>query len=366
MRIAYMLGTLNRGGAETLVLDIANNCRAKGLDITLIHRGVGLLLDDFERSGIPMTRIWPSSLLDLGYFARLRSFMKSESISIAHTHQVIDMLYVYIATFGLATKVVLSFHGHGLNNSLFSRLMRKCAIGHTDLNLFVSKSQKDYYAERFPIARTGVVLPNGIDFKKLLNHSDWSLRKELKMADSELLIGTVGNFTSGRDQLFLCRSLLKFQQSGIPFKFVFVGAASRSEPDLYTNCVRFCSDNGLLDSVYFLGTRSDVPSILIQLTAFVYSSVHDTFGIAVIEAIAAGIPVFVNDWRVMNEITREGQLATVYRSGDEEDLLQRFTHFYGKQTVYQQRAKLNAKIVKEQYGMDGYLARLKTIYKSIL
>ena len=96
---------------------------------------------------------------------------------------------------------------------------------------------------------------------------------------------------------------------------------------MYDECVTYCQQNSLLDKVSFLGSRDDVPTILQQLDAFVYATDHDTFGIGVVEAMAVGIPVFVNDWEVMTEITDNGKFATLYKSKDEKDLLRHFLLF---------------------------------------
>jgi glycosyltransferase involved in cell wall biosynthesis len=156
------------------------------------------------------------------------------------------------------------------------------------------------------------------------------------------------------------------QKEGIPFKFVFVGAASKTEPELYRECVEFCDKNNLSNQVIFLGAKSNVPQILNELDAFIYSTVHDTFGIALIEAISSGIPVFVNDWGVMKEVTNNGEWATLYSSTNETDLLNEFMNFYANQEKYKQSAKLNAVHVQERYNIEKYLKGLEKSYTDLL
>lgn len=70
-----------------------------------------------------------------------------------------------------------------------------------------------------------------------------------------------------------------------------------------------------MDKVHFMGPRSDVPELLASWDAFLYSTDHDTFGIAVVEAIAAGLPTFVNDWEVMKlQITANWRTSTKPRT----------------------------------------------------
>ena len=267
----------------------------------------------------------------------------------------------------MSTRVVLSLHGHGVGDGVLSGVMRRLAISRSDRVVFVSENQRKYYEDRFGRIKKGLVLSNGLDFGKFGGPTIGKpLRQELGVDRETLLFGTVGNFSSGRDQMTICRFLTLLQKEPIPFHFVFVGGALPSEPQLYRACSDYCVEHGLANQVSFLGSRSDVPAILPQLDAFVYSTVHDTFGIAVVEAIANGIPVFVNDWEVMQEVTDNGKWATIYRTKDENDLLEKFLKFIPKRAHYSKSAIQNALEVKERYGIEPYLDALKATYQTLL
>lgn len=366
MKIAHLMGTLNRGGAETLVLDICRNAARAGLNLVLFHRKSGLLAENFLASGVEMIRLRPDSPPDLKYLARLRRIVVRKQIDVLHAHQVIDATYALLATAGLSTKVVLSLHGHGNRDGFLSGTMRRFAIRRSDRVLFVSQELATHYGRGHKPIKNGMVFHNGIDFSKFKTEEASYLRKDLRLKEGLMLLGTVGNFTSVRDQMTICRFLHLLKEKPVPFHFVFVGGASPAEPQLYKTCSDYCTEHGLTKYVSFLGSRSDVPAILPQLDAFVYSTVHDTFGIAVVEAIAAGIPVFVNDWKVMEEVTDDGNWAMLYRSKDEDDLLEKFMEFYRNREKYLKKAQQNASAVKERYGIVQYLDHLKGLYQTLL
>lgn len=366
MKVAYFMGSLNRGGAETLILDICRNTKVQDFELFVVHRKDGQLKEDFSNSGVQLNQIYPKSYFDISYFTRLRKFIIENNIRIVHAHQVIDAWFIYLAIQFLPTKVVLSFHGHGITNSVTSKILRKLILARTDLNIFVSESQLNYYVNKFGNINRILVLPNGVDFKKGKLGVETSIRKELGLNNSDLLIGTVGNFTSGRDHFTLCKFLYLLKQKNIPFKFVFVGSASKIEPIVYNKCFDFCRNEGLQNDVYFLGTRADVPNILTQLDAFTYSTEHDTFGIAVVEAMGAGLPVFVNDWEVMREITNDGAWATIYKTKNEHDLLAKFLEFLDKKDSYENEARENALSIRDKYSIESHTSNLKSIYQSLL
>lgn len=364
-KIAYILGSLNRGGLETLALDVFNNANTIGIELIGIHRKKGVLYEAFYKTGIPFFEIGLRHRLDFTYFFKMRRLLIKEQISIAHCHQPIDALLVYLATIGLKIKILLTIHSNGPEDSPIRNTLKRFLFWKVNKVLFVSNFTKNIYFQKFRLWDSSKlqVLYNGIDFAKFQQPSNCNIRTELSIQKKTLLLGSVGNFTSGRDQLTVCRflNLLRLQKND--FIFLFIGEKSEAEPELYNSCIEYCNKHDLNRNVTFLGMRNDVPAILTQLDAFVYSTVHDTFGIAVIEAMYVGTPVFLNDWEVMKEITDNGKYANIYRSGDENDLLQTFNPFLKNKNEYEQKAKLARIFVEKNYCIQSHLQLLKKIYQ---
>ena len=117
-----------------------------------------------------------------------------------------------------------------------------------------------------------------------------------------------------------------------------------------------------MNHVHFLGVRSDVPELLKSMDGFVYSTDHDTFGIAVVEAMAAGLPVVVNDWPVMNEVC--GDDAVYFKSKDPEDCADKIELLLAELPQRKEAARKNAEIVRRKYSIESYIERLAKIYEN--
>ena len=144
--------------------------------------------------------------------------------------------------------------------------MAQHIINKTDLNLYVSKSQKEEYKERFKI-RTDTnqeVVYNGVSFDKFENIKHKALREEFQIAKETIILGSVGNFGAVRDQLTICRFLNILNQKIANFAFIFAGSKNEKEPCLFDECVEYCKKNGLANKVFFPGSRNDIPNILSQ------------------------------------------------------------------------------------------------------
>lgn len=368
MNIAFLMGALNRGGAETLIHESLVKLREYNNDNSIIiHRRNGNMSSLFKEAAgkiflINITHPWHV----VKYILRLRSIIKREQIDIIHAQQPIDAFYAYLSQIGKKNKLILTLHGHyNFSNNYFALVLFKFIIKRTNYNIYVSQSQKQYYCERYRLKENKQkVIYNGISFKKFTDNSNTNLRAELNIPPGSILLAMVGSFAKGRDHLTVCRFLNLLNQNKIDFHFLFIGSAS--DKTLFNECHSYCRNQQLLSNVHFLGMRNDVPSILKQLDAFIYSTNHDTFGLAVTEAIAAGIPVFTNDWIAMCEVTQNGKLANLYKSRDEHDLLLKFSNFLDNKQQYCHKAQLNADKIKNLYGIEKHVSNLKRTYNSLI
>jgi len=370
MKIAYLLGSLNRGGTETLLLDVFRNAEKNCLDAIGIYRKKGDLEYEFIESGVKMYRLSVGKNL-IAYLIQLRKLLIESETTVAHAQQPIDALYARLACIGTKIKIILTLHGYDFTTKKFSSFILRFIIKRTNVNIFVSEAQQIHYQQKYRLkSKKQQVVYNGISFEKLnvfayqhaLSQPMSNLRDELSISSNTLLLGMVGNFVPGRNQMIICRFLKGLKAENVDFHLVFVGGRDKKLPHLYDDCVDFCKQNDLKQNVSFLGSRNDVPDILKQLDTFVYATDHDTFGIAVVEAMAVGIPVFVNDWEVMTEITENGKYVTLYKSNDEVDLLQQFMVFLQDRETYKDKAREAACFVSEKYSIEKHIENLKHVY----
>lgn len=368
MKVAFLLGTLKRGGTETLVLDIFNYHQKISFEIIGIYKKKEALYNAFTLSEVPFFKINPGKLsMHWLYLFRLRNLIKNENVTIIHSNQRIDTLYSRIACLGLSVKIVQTFHDFDFTYSKLNKLILNVSLLAADRNIFVSEYQKKHYLTSYKSLTKKIQyhIYNGIDFSKFNVTQHISIRKENNINDNRILLGMVGNFNNGRDHLTVCRFLVLLKKESVNYTFLFIGGKDKKNPEHFYQCRSFCDKNQISENVIFLGSRPDAQLIMPQLDAFIYSSDHDTFGLAVIEAIAAGIPVFVNDWPVMKEITENGQRAIVFKSKDERNLLEKFMLFHNQPGPYLDKAKENAEWAKKEFSIQKHINKLHKMYTTL-
>lgn len=368
MKVAYLLGSLNRGGAETLVLDVSRNANKAPFEMLCIHRKGGAYIDDYYSSGITMIQCAPRRLDILRYLWQLRKHLMQENVTIVHAQQSLDCVYAWLATIGTDIRVIETFHGYDYGRRRFDKFVNALSVRMADVVCFVSKAELDYYVENYRIRHQEKlhVVYNGIDFSKL--DASYPIPDFLAEKSNKVRLTMVGNFVKGRSQKVLVEAIKmidKEEELKEKLDFYFIGRRDEKQAWRYDECVQYCKKHHL-DNVHFMGARSDVPAVLKTMDGFVYSTVHDTFGIAVVEAIAAGLPIVVNDWDVMKEVCGEANEGIRYfKSGEAEDAAEKIKELLENFVKSKKVAEANAKRVRGQYSIERHIERLSGVYSGV-
>jgi glycosyltransferase involved in cell wall biosynthesis len=365
VKVLHILDSLNRGGAETMELDLCRNAAANGLDLTFVATGGGELESEFRNSGVDFISLKRRLPVDLRLVADLRRIIKERNISVAHSHQPVEALHLYLATRGTQVKRVLTLHGvyAGTKN----KLALKFVLPRMDARVVLGKDLAAWLAQEQGIdeSLSFVHINNGVDAKRLLS-SGRILRNELGLGKDALLLGMIANFYPDRrkDQLTVCKALPKLFAHARTSEFVFVGGSSGA-PRLFDECFDFCRQQGISDRVHFLGKRPDIPDVLSSLDLFVLSSRWEGSPIAVMEAMMMGIPTVLSDIGPLKEVSSNGKYSELFESGNADDLATLLIELVHEPT---RRARLGAKAKRwaiEEFSIESHIAKLLRLYNSL-
>ena len=361
MKVAFFLGGLRRGGAESLVYDVCRKRDAAPFDLCCLYRKDDDFSEAFKATGAELIQV-PRTGNMLRYLCDLRRAVKAHGIDIVHAQTASNAMVSILALLFTRVKVLTTFHGFSFSNA--PKGYRKLVYGGSKRLVCVSEFEKQHYVSKWnlPADNKFRVVYNGIDFTKLDNPQP-DPAHPLPLDTNALNMVMVGSFIEGRAQFFVCQALQQLAQTDVAFQMYFVGRKDEAEPERYDRCVAFCEENGLMDKVHFLGNRIDVPWLLRQMDLFFYATEHDTFGIAVIEAMASGLPVLVNDWDVMKEITENGRWATLFKTGDVEDCVEKLKTLSARPAERAELARAANGFVRERFSIENHITALSRVYE---
>ncbi len=367
MRVLHFLDTLNRGGAETQVLDICRNAEKFGLEMTFATAQGGVMEKDFRQTDVDFYKLNRRFPVDLYLASQLRKIIKERGIQIVHGYQPVEGLHLQIAARGLKTvKKVMSFQG-GMSLDWKNRRAVKFLILRMDANIVVSHGLKKWHAEIDGFdTKNFTVIYNGADTKRL-QPTGKSLRAELNLPEDAQLIGMIGNFyrEPRKDQLTICKALPKVFAEIENAHCIFAGKIETGAEEKAADCINFCIENKIIERVHFLGGRSDVPDVLAALDVFVFSSLHEGLPIAMSEAMLAKVPLIVSDIEPLLEASDNGKYAEIFLAQNAEVLSEKILKLLKDENLSEDLANRAFKFAEENFSIEAHLKNLKILYEGL-
>lgn len=308
IKIIHIIPTLGGGGAERLLVDLASNINKEKYEIKIIS----LKTSNYWEKELMQKQIVCAALaqkkgVSLITWWRLVRLLKMKQPDIVHTHLFGADFYGILAAKIAGCKTIISTE-HNINYSegLTKRLVKRYVYKYANQIIAVSGAVRDYLVkERIDQAKIKVV-HNGINTHKFLARRNY-FQKE------KLLIGTVGKLEEqkGIEDLISAMSLIK--NNNINCQIAGEGPLRESLQALITKLK-------LEDKVRLIGWQSEINKFFSKLDIFVLPSRWEGFGLVVLEAGLAGLPVIASGVDGLKEIIENNKNGVLVEPGNAEVL----------------------------------------------
>jgi glycosyltransferase involved in cell wall biosynthesis len=294
----------------------------------------------------------------------LARLLKKNKVDILHCHRHKATVYGAIAAMIAKVPVVFS-HVHGLdrtrnplrrleNRLIFRRVNRILTIGEAVRN--------DVVASNPAIAAEKVIsIGHGIEFNKFadVDITKAQARELLGVPARAFIFGTVGRLVPTKGQADLIAAFAKVQKAVPQAHLVLVGDG-RLEQELKQQT----ADLGCQNAVTFAGKRNDVPKVLRAFDCFVFPSVAEGVGCALLEAMAASLPCIGSLVGGIPEILNDKSVGSLVGVHDVDGLAKVMIEYAAKSEQERIEIGKNAKErVRQGYRDEIVLAKLEQVYK---
>lgn len=199
-------------------------------------------------------------------------------------------------------------------------------------------------------------MPNMID---LDNAPEAALKK--RKVSNPPVIGTMGRFVKKKGFDVLLKALAILKQKNIAFKAVIGGAGEEEEA-----LKMLASRLDLSADVNFTGWVEDKNAFFEQMDVFCLPSLHEPFGIILLEAFLAGKPVVSTPSEGPIEIIENSVDALLAKSFDPEDLAAQLETMLNDQKAWKKYTEKALSKVKQKYALDKVASRLDEILKAVV
>ena len=299
IRILQMIGSLNVGGSQAMILNIYRNIDREQMqfDFILDHPDETYFAEEIKSMGGRIFSLPPFRGINAGEVRRdWNNFLYSHpDYHVLHSHvRSYASLYLPVAkSHGLKTII----HSHSSSNgsgmtATVKDVLQKPLRYQADILMACSRDAGEWlYGAKACQSERFMLVPNAVDTRRFRpdNEKRQRTRRELGLED-RFVIGHVGRFSEVKNHDFLLDVFRCVHDKRPDSALLLVG-----EGELQMQAARKAVELGVADDVIMTGNRNDVPELLGAMDRFCFPSLWEGLPVTLIEAQAAGLPCIISD-----------------------------------------------------------------------
>jgi len=364
IKVAYLIETAGRAGAETALVNLVRHLDRERYLPVAATGGPGWLADELRALGadvhyIPSTEGTRFSTRTLAAILRL---LRDQRPHVVHAFLFQMNLHGTIAARLLRIPVIAGVGSKHYQSAKWRRIMGWRLIARLSSVVTVNSCHLgDAFCRyaRPPAPDKVVVIPNGVDAQRFAHPRPRSaVRQELGIPDSAPVIGTVGRTDPVKGHRFLIEAMAGIAHHFPHARLVVVGAKVTPE---FAALRRLAVIFGVDDKVVFTGAREDAPDLLAAMDLFVLPSLSEGMSNALLEAMAAGLPIVATAAGGNPEVIGEDGAGVLVKPGSPAELAEAICPLLHDPEAARAMGGRARRRVVERYG----LAQVASAYCSI-
>jgi L-malate glycosyltransferase len=369
LRVLHVVKGLGPGGAERLLCAVAaeRNRDAFAYDVAYVLPWKNHVVSDLTATGVTVHCVGTGTgrlrpLLDPRWVARLRRLIRSRGYHIVHVHSplVASVVRPLVRTLGRRRPKLVSTEHNGWDTfAAPTRLANRLTYRLDDAHLAVSNEVRHSVTERVCDDVEVVIHGVQVDAVRAWRAERATVRAELGIADDEVVVGTVANYTAQKayPNLFAAAHIALDAEPRL--RFVAVGQG-QLEAEVNAEHRRLRLGPRFL----LLGYRPDAVRILAGCDIFTLASHWEGLPVALMEALALGLPVAVTAVGGIPAAISDGREGFLVPPGQPEQLADAILRLVKDEQL---RAELGAAAYRRGTDFDVRHAadRIEAIYRAL-
>ncbi|HEX9729024.1 MAG TPA: glycosyltransferase family 4 protein [Gemmatimonadales bacterium] len=318
-RIGMMIGSDTLGGAEMVMLDLAVEMRQRGHSVLPIgpagHDGwmrTGWLSRRFAEEGFAWHTYEQRRAIDPLCVRDMVRLFRSLNVDLVHSHEYAAAVYGAAAARVAGVPHVITMHGdQHVTKRLRRRMALRWAFGGARATIAVSSDTRDYLERDLGLPSDSVrVITNGVPVR---GGDPEPIRRELGLADGEILIVAIGSLIKRKGHEILLEALAAHcTGEGIPRWRVAIAGKGEEREALET----WAREHEIGSRVHILGPRDDIGNLLAAAAIFAMPSLWEGLPLALLEAMFAEKAIVASAVSGIPEAAHDGEHALLTPAGD--------------------------------------------------
>ncbi|MBX7170263.1 MAG: glycosyltransferase family 4 protein [Pyrinomonadaceae bacterium] len=362
MRILHISSAKNFGGGEKHFVDLCHGLQNRGHEVFVVIRPTSVWKE--RLNFLPPENILEVSIRNsIGIFSaqRIARFINQHKIEIVHAHLARDYFPTSLACrLAKSPKFVLTRH------VLFPmKAFYRFALKNLSKAIAVSSAVKPQLEKLFPAEKI-TIISNGINIENFSDSPRENLRREFRFEHNipfdSLMIAAVGELIplKGQEDLIIASQLVaeKFPDT----HFVIVGKDNSVDQSFRRKLKRLVNVFGLEDKFLWLNWVEDMATLLHACDLFVSPSHSESFGLAILEAMASSCPVAATETEGAKELIGKENLVPIENP---TKLAGKICEFLANEKLREEFGKNLQTIAKEKFCLDKMIEETEEIYRNI-
>ena len=356
MHILQLLPSLDVGGVERGVVDLAKGLIARGHRVSVVSSG-GALVDPLTRLGathyaLPIHQKSPAALWSC--LPAVTRLIRSTGVDVVHARSRVPGWIGWLASRQTQRPFVTTAHGFYRPHPA-SRVM---VWGR--LVIAPSDALGRYLVEQFRLPKDRLrVIPRGVDLET------FAFQQPPEPHQGPWRIGLIGRMSPLKGHAIALQALQRLRQRGLPVTLCIAGgdAGSPAGAALRAQIERMA----LQDAVEWVGLRQDISAVIASVDVVIVPSTYpESFGRSVIEAQAVGRPVIASRIGALPELVREGQSGLLVPPGDARTLAEAIERLIADPSLRQRCVEAGRRQVEADRTAERMVERTLEVYEECL
>ena len=364
MKIAYIVTRSDAVGGTTVhIRDLSLAMLRQGHEVTVIVGGEGDVTEEFAKKGIAYRSLRFLSrpinpFRDAQAYAEVRAALKRLRPELVSTHNAKAGVLGRIAAHSLGIPVLFTAHGWIFTEGVpvieaRAYLWAERTVGPLAHRIITVSDFDRQLALKHRVAPADkvVAIHNGMpDIPVTARASPTTTPPRLIM---------VARFETQKDHSTLFKALANLKH--YPWHLDLVG-----DGPLRPGTQALAEKLGLTERVHFLGTRTDVTTLLAGSQIFLLITNWEGFPRSILEAMRAGLPVVASDVGGSRESVEDGQTGFLIPRGDVKRLQERLEPLLASPELRQKMGTLGRQRYEAEFTFERMFQKTKEIYREVL